>query len=198
MTQLRMPQTAQNAWSSYDIDLLLRDTMKQAGHGLLFIDLDDIAGTHIDIQWLRCKLTSLTAEMPGSYAFVIAVDDARLQTQPIDMPLSTSVLHFADYTVDELMAILTQRLTRQGFTLSPEAAQEIYQRILLLSKNRPGLSNARTIKHICTALTAEAQLRVLETQKSPISTDKNNTIEITMDDLSSLKWKEIHNPKIGF
>ena len=198
MTQLRMPQTAQNAWSSYDIDLLLRDTMKQAGHGLLFIDLDDIAGTHIDIQWLRCKLTSLTAEMPGSYAFVIAVDDARLQAQPIDMPLSTSVLHFADYTVDELMAILTQRLTRQGFTLSPEAAQEIYQRILLLSKNRPGLSNARTIKHICTALTAEAQLRVLETQKSPISTDKNNTIEITMDDLSSLKWKEIHNPKIGF
>ena len=198
MTQLRMPQTAQNAWSSYDIDLLLRDTMKQAGHGLLFIDLDDIAGTHIDIQWLRCKLTSLTAEMPGSYAFVIAVDDARLQTQPIDMPLSTSVLHFADYTVDELMSILTQRLTRQGFTLSPEAAQEIYQRILLLSKNRPGLSNARTIKHICTALTAEAQLRVLETQKSPISTDKNNTIEITMDDLSSLKWKEIHNPKIGF
>ena len=198
MTQLRMPQTAQNAWSSYDIDLLLRDTMKQAGHGLLFIDLDDIAGTHIDIQWLRCKLTSLTAEMPGSYAFVIAVDDARLQAQPIDMPLSTSVLHFADYTVDELMAILTQRLTRQGFTLSPEAAQEIYQRILLLSKNRPGLSNARTIKHIYTALTAEAQLRVLETQKSPISTDKNNTIEITMDDLSSLKWKEIHNPKIGF
>ncbi len=198
MTQLRMPQTAQNTWSSYDIDLLLRDTMKQAGHGLLFIDLDDIAGTHIDIQWLRCKLTSLTAEMPGSYAFVIAVDDARLQTQPIDMPLSTSVLHFPDYTVDELMAILTQRLSRQGFSLSPDAAQEIYQRILLLSQNRPGLANARTIKHICTALTAEAQLRVLETQKSSISTAKNEPVEITIDDLSSMKWKEVHNPKIGF
>ena len=198
MTQLRMPQTAQNTWSSYDIDLLLRDTMKQAGHGLLFIDLDDIAGTHIDIQWLRCKLTSLTAEMPGSYAFVIAVDDARLQTQPIDMPLSTSVLHFPNYTVDELMAILTQRLSRQGFSLSPDAAQEIYQRILLLSQNRPGLANARTIKHICTALTAEAQLRVLETQKSSISTAKNEPVEITIDDLSSVKWKEVHNPKIGF
>ena len=198
MTQLRMPQTAQNTWSSYDIDLLLRDTMKQAGHGLLFIDLDDIAGTHIDIQWLRCKLTSLTAEMPGSYAFVIAVDDARLQTQPIDMPLSTSVLHFPNYTVDELMAILTQRLSRQGFSLSPDAAQEIYQRILLLSQNRPGLANARTIKHICTALTAEAQLRVLETQKSSISTAKNEPVEITSDDLSSVKWKEVHNPKIGF
>lgn len=198
MTQLRMPQTAQNTWSSYDIDLLLRDTMKQAGHGLLFIDLDDIAGTHIDIQWLRCKLTSLTAEMPGSYAFVIAVDDARLQTQPIDMPLSTSVLHFPNYTVDELMAILTQRLSRQGFSLSPDAAHEIYQRILLLSQNRPGLANARTIKHICTALTAEAQLRVLETQKSSISTAKNEPVEITIDDLSSVKWKEVHNPKIGF
>ena len=198
MTQLRMPQTAQNTWSSYDIDLLLRDTMKRAGHGLLFIDLDDIAGTHIDIQWLRCKLISLTAEMPGSYAFVIAVDDKRLQTQPIDMPLSTSVLHFPDYTVDELMEILTQRLANQGFTLSIEAAQEIYQRILLLSQNRPTLSNARTIKHICTALTAEAQLRLLDAQKSSISTDKNEPIEITIDDLSSVKWKEVHNPKIGF
>lgn len=198
MTQLRMPQTAQNTWSSYDIDLLLRDTMKRAGHGLLFIDLDDIAGTHIDIQWLRCKLTSLTAEMPGSYAFVIAVDDKRLQTQPIDMPLSTSVLHFPDYTVDELMEILTQRLANQGFKLSIEAAQEIYQRILLLSQNRPALSNARTIKHICTALTAEAQLRLLDAQKSSISTDKNEPVEITIDDLSSVKWKEVHNPKIGF
>ena len=136
--------------------------------------------------------------MPGSYAFVIAVDDARLQTQPIDMPLSTSVLHFPNYTVDELMAILTQRLSRQGFSLSPDAAQEIYQRILLLSQNRPGLANARTIKHICTALTAEAQLRVLETQKSSISTAKNEPVEITIDDLSSVKWKEVHNPKIGF
>ena len=132
------------------------------------------------------------------YAFVIAVDDKRLQTQPIDMPLSTSVLHFPDYTVDELMEILTQRLSNQGFKLSIEAAQEIYQRILLLSQSRPALSNARTIKHICTALTAEAQLRLLDAQKSSISTDKNEPVEITIDDLSSVKWKEVHNPKIGF
>ena len=104
MTQLRMPQTQANAWTNYDIDKTLRDTMKQAGQGLLFIDLDDVANCHIDIQWLRCKLTSLTAEMPGSYAFVIAVDDRRLKPQLMDMPISTSVIHFDDYTSDELMA----------------------------------------------------------------------------------------------
>ena len=70
--------------------------------------------------------------------------------------------------------------------------------ILLLSQNRPALSNARTIKHICTALTAEAQLRLLDAQKSSISTGKNEPVEITIDDLSSVKWKEVHNPKIGF
>ena len=43
-----------------------------------------------------------------------------------------------------------------------------------------------------------AQLRVLETQKSSISTAKNEPVEITIDDLSSVKWKEVHNPKIGF
>lgn len=198
MTQLRMPQTAQNNWTAYDIDRLLRDTMKQAGQGLLFIDMDDIAGPHIDIQWLRCKLISLTAEMPGSYAFVIAVDDAHLQLQPIDMPLSTSVIHFSNYTADELMTILKQRLTHMGFTITSEAAQEIHQRILNLCNQRSALANARTIKHICTAITAEAQLRVLAAQKSSLSSDKNATIEITKDDVTSIKWKEIRTPKVGF
>ena len=197
MTQLRMPLTMHNTWS-YDVDRLLRDTMKQAGQGLLFIDLDDVAGTHIDIQWLRCKLTSLTAEMPGSYAFVIAVDDARLQTQPIDMPLSTSVIHFQNYTQDELMSILNQRLTKAGFRLSSDAEEEIRNRIMNLCEKHSALANARTIKHICTAITAEAQLRVLKEQKTSISSEKIGAIEITKEDVLSIKWKEIHTPKIGF
>lgn len=198
MVQLRMPQTAHSTWSSYEIDRLLRDTMKQAGQGLLFIDMDDIAGTHIDVQWLRCKLTSLTAELPGSYAFVIAVDDTHLPEQPIDMPLSTSVLHFDNYTVDELMKILVQRLTNNGFTLSMEASQIIYERILALYTSRTNLSNARTIKHICTALAAEAQLRSIESQKAADSSNRNEPIEISKEDVDSIKWNKINNSKIGF
>lgn len=193
MTQLRMPQTQNGGWTAYDIDRILRDTMKQAGLGLLFIDLDDVANSNIDVRWLRCKLTSLTAEMPGSYAFVIAVDDHRIPAQPIDMPLSTSVLHFADYTVDELMAILNDRLSKHAYTLSAEAAKEVYNHIALLSQNRAsGLANARTMKHLYTALTSAAELRVNTAAYS------DGPILITQEDVAALKWKEIQSTKIGF
>ena len=203
MTQLRMPQTANGAWTAYDIDRILRDTMKQSGQGLLFIDLDDVANSHIDVQWLRCKLTSLTAEMPGSYAFVIAVDDRRFPESPIDMPLSTSVLHFADYTADELMMILKQRLDKHGYSMTDEAAAEVYGHICSLCSNRSsGLANARTIKHLYTAITYAADLRTLEEQKAAIpsiSSDKSDAhTMITKDDILSIKWKRITTNRIGF
>lgn len=192
-TQLRMSQMQNNSWTPYEIDRILRDTMKQSGQGLLFIDMDDVANNHIDIQWLRCKLTSLTAEMPGSYAYVIAVDDRNNSAPLIDMPISTSVIHFADYTADELLAILMQRLTKHGFKITDEAAQELLTHIRTLSGNRSrGSANARTIKHIYTAITSAAELR-------SISSDKfNNPIEITEDDIRSIKWQQLQPNRIGF
>ena len=189
MTQLRMPQTQTNAWTSYEIDHILRDTMKQSGQGLLFFDLDDIANNHIDIQWLRCKLTSLTAEMPGSYAFVIAVDDNRLSTSPIDMPISTSTIHFDDYTAEELMTILRQRLDKHGFAITDEALAELDKHIQAICNNRSsGFANARTIKHVYTAITSAAELRQ--------STSPQPTI--TKEDVQSIKWKKLNSNRIGF
>lgn len=189
MTQLRMPQSSTNAWTPYEIDHILRDTMKQSGQGLLFIDLDDIANSHIDIQWLRCKLTSLTAEMPGSYAFVIAVDDNRLSTSPIDMPISTSTIHFEDYTADELMAILRQRLDKHGYTITDEALEELNRHIQAICNNRSsGFANARTIKHVYIAITSAAELR------QPASLQPT----ITKEDVQSIKWKKLNSNRIGF
>ena len=189
MTQLRLPQTATNIWTSYDIDNLLRETMKQSGQGLLFIDLDDIANSHIDIQWLRCKLTSLTAEMPGTYAFVIAVDDNRLQTSPIDMPISTSTIHFEDYTADELMTILRQRLDNHGFAITGDALAELNRHIQAICNNRSsGFANARTIKHVYIAITSAAELRQSASAQPTI----------TKEDVQSIKWKKLNNHRIGF
>lgn len=189
MTQLRMPQTPSNTWTSYDIDQLLRETMKQSGQGLLFIDLDDIANSHIDVQWFRCKLTSLTAEMPGSYAFVIAVDDNRLQTSPIDVPISTSTIHFEDYTAEELIAILRQRLDKRGYSITDEALAELDRHIRMLCDNRSsGFANARTIKHIYIAVTSAAELRQ-NASPQPV---------ITKEDVQSIKWKKLNSHRIGF
>ncbi len=189
MTQLRMPQSSTNAWTPYEIDHILRDTMKQSGQGLLFIDLDDIANSHIDIQWLRCKLTSLTAEMPGSYAFVIAVDDNRLSTSPIDMPISTSTIHFDDYSADELMAILRQRLDKHGYTVTDEALEELNRHIQAICNNRSsGFANARTIKHVYIAITSAAELR------QPASLQPT----ITKEDVQSIRWKKLNSNRIGF
>ena len=189
MTQLRMPQTPSSAWTSFDVDRILRDTMKQSGQGLLFIDLDDIANSHIDIQWLRCKLTSLTAEMPGSYAFVIAVDDNRLSTSPIDAPISTSTIHFEDYTADELMTILRQRLEKNGYTITEEALAELDQHIRAICNNRSsGFANARTIKHIYIAITSAADLRQSGAAQPVVS----------QEDVQSIKWKKLNSNRIGF
>ena len=189
MTQLRMPQSSTNAWTPYEIDNILPDTMKQSGQGLLFIDLDDIANSHIDIQWLRCKLTSLTAEMPGSYAFVIAVDDNRLSTSPIDMPISTSTIHFDDYSADELMAILRQRLDKRGYTVTDEALEELNRHIQAICNNRSsGFANARTIKHVYIAITSAAELR------QPASLQPT----ITKEDVQSIRWKKLNSNRIGF
>ncbi len=189
MTQLRMPQTQKGAWTSIDIDCILRDTMKQSGQGLLFIDLDDVANVHIDVQWLRCKLTSLMAEMPGEYAFVIAVDDRQLPTPPIDMPLCTSVMHFDDYTASELMTILRQRIDKQGYTITDEALAELDMHIRTICDNRSsGFANARTIKHVFIAVTSAAELRQGNSPQ-PV---------ITKEDVQSVKWKKINTNHIGF
>lgn len=203
MTQLRMAQTDNNTWSAYDIDKLLRDTMKQAGQGLLFIDLDDVANQHIDIRWLRCKLTSLTAEMPGSYAFVIAVDDKRLAPQPIDMPLSTSVIHFADYSADELMAILVQRLSKHRYTLTDEASTLLGEHIARLCRNKSfGYANARTMKHLYTALTSAAELRLARTSAAELSpadmVQAITPVAITREDVDSFPWNPLPSNRIGY
>ena len=148
-----------------------------------------IANSHIDIQWLRCKLTSLTAEMPGSYAFVIAVDDNRLSTSPIDMPISTSTIHFDDYTAEELMTILRQRLDKHGYTITDEALAELNLHIRAICDNRSsGFANARTMKHIHIAITSAAELRQ--------STSLQPTI--TKEDVQSIKWKKLNSHRIGF
>lgn len=193
MTQLRMPQSQAGMWTPYDVDKMLRDTMKQAGQGLLFIDLDDVANNHIDIRWLRCKLTSLTAEMPGSHAFVIAVDDRQVSAQPIDMPISTSVLHFDDYTADELLAILQQRLSKHAYCMTSEAEAEVYQHIQdICAKRNASFANARTIRHIYTAITSAAEIRLANSPTLP------SPVEITREDISSFTWNKIPSNRIGF
>ena len=193
MTQLRLPVPQGGSWVSYELDSIMRNAMKQSGQGLLFIDLDDVANSHMDIQWLRCKLTSLTAEMPGSYAFVIAVEDKKSARQPIDMPISTSVIHFPDYTEQELMSILKEQLGAQDYQLSAEAETELTTHIRSLCDNRDcGFANARTIQHICTAVTSVAELRI--TQHHTPDTPK----QITKADVQSFRWNPIQTNRVGF
>ena len=191
MTQLRLPTS--NVWTTIELDTLLRDTMKQSGQGLLFIDLDDAGRSHVDIQWLRCKLTSLTAEMPGSYAVVIAVDEKNTASQPIDMPLSTSTIHFPDYSADELMVILKMQLKKHLFSITNEAEQIVRQHIEDMCANpNCHFANARTIQHIFTAITGAAQVRVAQQKVH------TKPVEITAEDVQSFTWKQTTSNRIGF
>lgn len=205
LKQLRMTQ-ARSTWMPYEVDNMLRSAIKQSEQGLLFIDLDDVANRQIDVQWLRCKLSSLTAEMPGNFAFVIAIDNRGADSSVIDMPLSTSVVHFSDYSADELMAILISRLHKYGFVLAVNAETEVRSQVQYLCSHRSYLpANARTIKHIFTALTAAAELRcasmLMQSAAQPehIATDSQETLmTITLDDVRSIKWHPVTAQRIGF
>lgn len=105
------------------------------------------------------------------------------------MPISTSIIHFDDYTADELMAILRQRLDKRGYTITDEALAELNQHIQVLCNNRSsGSANARTIKHVYIAITSAAELR------QPASPQPT----ITKEDVQSIKWKKLNTNRIGF
>ena len=110
-------------------------------------------------------------------------------TSLIDAPISTSTIHFEDYTADELMTILRQRLDKHGYTITDEALAELDLHIRAICNNRSsGFANARTIKHVYIAITSAAELRQ-SGALPPI---------VTKEDVLSIKWKKLNSNRIGF
>ena len=188
----------------YKVDEILRSAMERSRQGLLFVDGDapqfKNPQSHFDSEKLRIKLTSFTAELPGSYALIIAEHETI--RQPLVAGLSRrgvveidNTLVFEDYSAGELYEILTKMLgTGYALSVSDEAAVVLKTYISDICRYRDmGYANARTMKIIARTIADIAQLRESRSEEGA-------TRGIVMaDDVRSFVWDGSFAPrKVGF
>ena len=188
----------------YKVDEILRSAMERSRQGLLFVDGDapqfKNPQSHFDSEKLRIKLTSFTAELPGSYALIIAEHETI--RQPLVAGLSRrgvveidNTLVFEDYSAGELYEILTKMLgTGYALSVSDEAAVVLKTYISDICHYRDmGYANARTMKIIARTIADIAQLRESRSEEGA-------TRGIVMaDDVRSFVWDGSFAPrKVGF
>lgn len=188
----------------YKVDEILRSAMERSRQGLLFVDGDapqfKNPQSHFDSEKLRIKLTSFTAELPGSYALIIAEHETI--RQPLVAGLSRrgvveidNTLVFEDYSASELYEILTKMLgIGYALSVSDEAAVVLKTYISDICHYRDmGYANARTMKIIARTIADIAQLRESRSEEGA-------TRGIVMaDDVRSFVWDGSFAPrKVGF
>jgi SpoVK/Ycf46/Vps4 family AAA+-type ATPase/S1-C subfamily serine protease len=80
----------------------------------------------------------------------------------------TQYLHFPDYTPDELREILRRMAEREGYRLTPEAAERARAYLEALQRANPrGFGNAREVRNLFEKMKERAALRWLEQGGSP-------------------------------
>lgn len=185
----------------YKVDEILKNAMKRSQQGLLFVDGDAPAfkspQSHFDSERLRFRLTSLTADLPGNYALIIA------EHESVRQPLVNSLkqcgiaefdhtLHFEDYTASELLQILEQMLKKRRMKLERNAKVIMAKYISQLCENRElGYANARTMKLLSRSIAGIALLRESKLEK------KTKKGIVTAGDVEGFIWKNIKN-KVGY
>lgn len=185
----------------YKVDEILRNAMRRSQQGLLFVDGDapvfKSPQSHFDSEKLRYRLTSLTSELPGNYALIIAEHESVRQPLASNLMQSGIVefdhtLRFEDYTADELMQILELMLKKQKLKMEAEAKSIMAEYINRLCENRDlGYANARTMKILSRTITAIALLR--ESKQIPGQAQG----KVTAQDVEGFVWKNIRR-KVGF
>ncbi len=185
----------------YRCDEILRKAMEKAKYGLLFVDSDapvfrNAGSWALTGEQLRIKLASLTAEIGGNGAIIIA--ECESSRPAIGPSLAKKgvfgidrTLIFEDYSSEELFRILEAQLKRHKAQFSDEAAAQMRAYIDALCDNRSlDMANARTMKLLSQSILQIMLLR--ESHEAP-----SGKGIITAADVDSFEW---HKPyrKIGF
>ncbi len=185
----------------YRCDEILRKAMEKAKYGLLFVDSDapmfrNAGSWALTGDQLRIKLATLTAEIGGNGAIIIAECES---SRPAMGPSLAKkgvfgidrTLVFEDYTSEELFLILAMHLKRQNAEFSDEAAAKMRSYIDFLCDRRSlEMANARTMN-----LLAQSIVQIMLLRESRGDLSEKGTV--TAADVESFEW---HKPykKIGF
>ena len=186
--------------SEYQCDAVLRQAMERSRYGLLFIDGDapefrQESHYRMTSEQLRIKLTSLTAEIGGTGAVVIAECNSPRQTVANTLAMNgiydfDHTFFFDDYSSEELFEILSRRLEKHKVRFSPEAEAKMRAFIDSLCANRNlSFANARTMKHLARTIYEQVILREIEDKSSPRKV-------VLLEDVESYNWQQ--SRKLGY
>ncbi len=201
--------------SEYKTDQLLTKAMKRSSQGLLFIDGDATMfkrDNAFNSESLRFKLSSMTMELPGKYALVIAENEGSSHTltrnlRECGVTSFDHTLHFPDYTEDQLLEILKSCLKRKRFNLSDEAAAHMAQYIHSLAANAKfDYANARTMSKLSHAIANNCMVRISNssvtgsshTTGSTAKAESTKNKQVLLADVEHFVWKNTDIPHIGF
>lgn len=159
----------------YEVDHIIKDAMKNASEGLLFIDGDAPVfrnpQTRFNSEALRFKLNALMMELPGRYALVIAEQVPYNPYVSNEVPLEpiheiSHLLYFEDYSEEELYGILTTCLQKRKLKMNEESTLHIKNYIDGIYRNNSlGYANARTMSLLAKAITNNYLLRISSENK---------------------------------
>ena len=186
--------------SEQECDTVLKDAVKRACNGLIFIDVDDpkfmTDRAHYAryAELVRLKVKELTIEAGGECALILAELDA--PNAPVSEQLYQAGIYefdhtlvFRDYTSEELLGILRYCLRKFKVSFSDDAQRHLVN--YLDTMNAHYRANARTMKLLSRAI---YQKVILRESASGNVMDKH---VVELADVQMLKW-DGRKGKIGF
>lgn len=183
--------------SEQDCDAVLKDTVKRACNGLIFIDVDDpkfSSGYARSIEQIRLKVKELTVEAGGECALIVAElesPNANVTEQLYEAGVYEfdHTLVFKNFTPEELFEILCHCLGKFGVSFSAEAERHMLG--YLRSMATSFVADARTMKLLARAIYQKVILRESEMAKAP----EKHVVELA--DIEAFRW-DGKKGKIGF
>ena len=183
--------------SEQDCDAVLKDAVKRACNGLIFIDVDDpkfSSGYARGIEQIRLKVKELTVEAGGECALIVAElesPNANVTEQLYEAGVYEfdHTLVFKNFTPEELFEILCHCLGKFGVSFSDRAREHMLG--YLRSMAGSFQADARTMKLLARAIYQKVILRESEMAKAP----EKHVVELA--DIETFKW-DGKKGKIGF
>lgn len=183
--------------SEQDCDMVLKDAVKRACNGLIFIDVDDPKfsnGYARSIEQIRLKVKELTVEAGGEGALIVA--ELESPTAPVSEQLCEAgvyefdhTLVFKNFTPEELFEILCHCLGKYDVRFSEDARKHMLGYLHAMTASF--VADARTMKLLSRAIYQKVILR-----ESALSTPPAKH-EVELADIESFKW-DGKKGKIGF
>ena len=187
--------------SEYTCDQVLKAAVDKSRYGMLFIDGDapefkERNGYNLTNEQLKIKLSSLTSEMGGVGAIIVAECNSKRQTMVSSLASNgiyefDHTMVFDDYTPAELYRILVQCLAAHKVRFTPEATACLNKYIEDMAADKGAqVANARTMKLLSRTIYEIIMLRESKDTTTPRRT-------VCLCDVERFVWKT-ERRKLGY